>query len=343
MHPALRRPSCRSRADEAHAFAASRLGAAAPAALAVHDRLVAAAVETPGGRPRRLPSISLDGTPLVYSCAAGAGTPLRLLVDPGGLGLDVPAQLRHALALGERLLADAGWGAAAAGVRALAEAAAPDGVSASLRGGAWLGLVAGPGGLAQLRTYLDLRAGSEPERWQRVADALAPLARAGDEPAFGALVERVAGRAAPVGLGAAVARGRLRVVRLYAAIPHPDEAALAALVPDARPLAALLADRLGPFPREGITVGYDLHVAGGALVPPGSRTKIDVCCLGHADAARRVWRLARDLRADADELDGFLADLDRCFGGSLVQYASVGLSSGRPPRLTVYAQPAARA
>src|SRR6516165_8457651 len=68
-----------------------------PAERALHAQLLSAALEAETAPPSRAPFVSLDGTPLVYSCAVGKTDGFRLLVEPGALTRDRPSQIDYAL------------------------------------------------------------------------------------------------------------------------------------------------------------------------------------------------------------------------------------------------------
>jgi hypothetical protein len=210
-----------------------------------------------------------------------------------------------------------------------------------LRGGAWIGLVAGPP--VELRLYLDLRRGGARARWQRVADALGPFVE--DRAAAGmltALARRVAPHAVPVGLCASVAAGALRGLRLYAGLHAPSPRSMSAIGGVPAEVVAAIGAELGPLAPQEAIAGFDLELdERGALRPRLGRTKLDVACLGRAPAAvgRALPRLAARLRVDDHPLAVLRGDLDACFGGHLVQYVSLSARSGAA-RMTIYAQPA---
>lgn len=297
--------------------------------------LLAAAGEHLPGPPRRRPFVSLDGTPLVYS-ASTADRSLRLLVEPGALALDVPQQIERALGLLDDALAALGWRSAADEIDAVVRGALPPTAAGArvLRGGVGVGLAAAPGNRLELRLYLDLRAGPADDRWQRVAAATAPIADAAVRAALQTLANRVVPLALPVGL-AAVVRGRLAGLRLYAGVEHPTPRALATLTG----LAPRIVDAfgaLGTFGPQQVTVAYDLQVVDGALEPELVRTKADACTLGRdVDPA---W-LARTLGLDPAPLLELAAAVTDTYGGAIVQHVGVGCR-GSAVEASIYVQPA---
>ena len=327
--------SRRSRSEAGSALLA-RLGPSDTAVTAVHDLLLEAAGEHLPGRPRRRPFVSLDGTPLVYS-ASTAGRSLRLLVEPGALALDVPAQVERALDLLDDALTALGWRSAADEIDAVVRGALPPTVEGTrvLRGGVGVGLAAGPRDRLELRLYLDLRAGPPDDRWQRVAAATAPFADAGVRAALQALADRVVPLAVPVGL-AAVVRGVLAGLRLYVGVEHPTPRALTTLT--ALPPRAVEAfGTLGTFGPQQVTVAYDLQVVDGALEPELVRTKADACTLGR-DVD--LGGLARALGLDPAPLLELVAAVTDAYGGAIVQHVGVGCRGGTT-EASIYVQPAA--
>lgn len=325
-------------------------------ALVLHDALIAAALDVPGGPAVRRPSMCHDGTPVTYSAAldaAGPCSPLRLLVEPGGCAIDVPRQLDGTLGLLHALLAERGWDGARAELDRVSAAVLPTrrDVTSAWWGGAWLGLVAEPGAPTQLRLYLNLRWGSPQQRWQRALDAICGAA----DPSLTATLDGLVGTCAPVGvpvgLGLAFAAGELRALRLYVGVHAPARTGPAALLPPelrhqeevARRFGVLATQRLGPAPAQSVTAGYDLLLRDGVVQPGIARCKVDLSCQP-LDAAGRVQAelVAREFAAvlglDAGELDRFQDDLDDAYGGSTLEFLSLGI---RPDRtgMSVYGKP----
>lgn len=324
----------RTSVEQGVAFRQRRFPQAPPAAQTVFDLLVAAALEEPDEPRRRAPSIALDGTPPVLSGGpGGAVTPLRLLVDPGGLARDVPEQADFALAVLGTLLGQLDWRAAAGDVNAIVAAVLPPSAeeARTLRGGAWLGLSCGLDVL-ELRLYLDLRRGPMGARWGRVGRAFRGLGDGETLAALCALAERIAPHVEPVGLGTVVADGAVRGLRLYAGLRAPDAASLAAVGAHD---ATALCRALGPFAAQSVTVGFDFGVRDGVLRGPG-RTKVDVACLDRdpGDTLTAIAQLAGAAGLDRAAVPALLDDVDGCFGGAQLQYASFA-----PGQITAYVQP----
>jgi len=322
-------------------FLARRLASSDdPALHAVHELLVAAATEEAAPARRRLPFVALDGTPFVYSHKTGSGG-FRLLAEPGALARDVPSQIDFALETLDGIVGLLGWRAAAGDVNDVVRAALPptaDGAR-ELRGGVALGVAADDE--LEVRVYLDLRGGTGVERWQRVANALAPFAGAEVEATFRRLVERAAPLAVPVGLAAVLRDAALRGLRLYVGVERAGRAELEALT--ALPAAMLdpFRDLLGPFRPQRVTVAFDFVLLDGALRAALARTKLDACRLSVPDDAARA-QMADLLDAyalDATSARSFLEDLDASFGGATIQYLGLGVR-GPTTEVTVYAQPA---
>lgn len=291
---------------------------------------------------RRRAIVALDGTPVVYSQSTRpGGDPLRVLVEPGSPARDVPAQVDFTLATLDALLGAAGWRSAAAGLDAVAHAALPptaEGARA-LRGGAALGLAAGANGF-DLRLYLDLRAGTASERWQRAASAFGAVGSARSEGTFVAIAERAAPLGVPVGIAAVVRAGELRGLRLYIGVEDTSVASLAALSGAAPAVVSAFRGALGPFAPQTVTAAFDLAVQEGALQPRLVRAKLDACTLDrpHERAVHGLHVLLDALDLPTAGGDALLADLDRCFGSSRIQYAGLGVRGGEH-EVTAYAQP----
>lgn len=291
---------------------------------------------------RRRAIVALDGTPIVYSQSTRpGGDPLRVLVEPGSPARDVPAQVDFTLETLDALLGIAGWRPAAAALDAVAHAALPPSAEAAraLRGGAALGLAAGEDGF-DLRLYLDLRAGAARERWRRAACAFGTVGSARSEATFVAIAERAAPLGVPVGIAAVLRESELRGLRLYIGLEDTSAASLAALSGAAPAVVGAFCDALGPFAPQAVTAAFDLAVHEGALQPRLARAKLDACTLDrpHEHAVRRLHVLLDALHLPGAGSDGLLADLDRCFGCSRIQYVGLGLRGGNH-EVTVYAQP----
>jgi hypothetical protein len=320
----------------------------------VHGLLLAAADVPQPPLALRRPSMCHDGTPLVYSVALDGDrpSPFRLLVEPGGTGIDVPAQVDCALDALDRGLAICGWDRAGAGLRTIASIVFPGDREAMRRwwGGAWIGLVLSPEAL-EMRLYANLRWGDARARWQRACDAICAFADERLTPTLEDLMARVAPVAVPVGLGVAISGDALRALRLYAGVHSPTPEAIEAALPrriagGAEPvgaLAALFEERFGAMPPQSVTLGYDFLLAENRVQPGVARTKVDVSCqLIDDDRRDEAWDLAHALAdrlgTDLEELDEFERALGASFGGSQVEFVSLGLRE-RATSMSVYAKP----
>ncbi|MBJ7332597.1 MAG: hypothetical protein JHC95_22065 [Solirubrobacteraceae bacterium] len=325
---------------------AARAGAVDADAHVLHGELLAATFDVPSGPTIRRPSMCHDGTPITYSAAldGGGATPLRLLVEPGGCAIGVPEQLEGTLAFLRRLLDEREWTAARAHLDRICGAVLPADLQMTNRwwGGAWLGLVAEPGAPTQLRTYLNLRWGSAQARWQRAIDAICGAAGPELTPTLDGLLQTCAPVGVPVGVGLAFAAGDLRALRLYVGVHDPAQTGLAALLPpelaEQREVVAafdaLAAERLGPPRPQSVTAGYDFLLANGTVLPRIPRCKLDVSCqpldeTGREAAGELAREHAAQLGHDASELDRFEADLAHAFGGSTLEFVSLGVRRDR--------------
>jgi hypothetical protein len=305
---------------------------------------------------RRRASLTLDGTPVVYSAEVGRAVGnrrLRLLVEPGNLDLDVAGHLACALATLRRLHELLGWPAPDEAIGGIWERIVPpdpDSVSAWW-GGAWLGAALGGALPPELRLYLNLRHGDAAARWQRVADVLCGYADEELIEPFQRLLARVGPRAIPVGLGCVIRRGSLAGIRLYAGVHAPAPEAVAACCSLALSHAAAraaeafcdsFATAFGSPRPQAVTISHDFALdTAGELRPEPTRFKVDVSCQPIRDRAALIaWVDAVRARSalGAAPLGTFVDALERAFGGWDVEYLSASFTSD-VDKLTVYARP----
>jgi hypothetical protein len=323
----------------------------------LHDTLCQATFAVPAvDVQRRRASMCHDGTPILYSLELTRSSEcpaFRMLVEPGGVGLTVAEQINHSLRVADILLHRFGWQSAVDDLNSIAAFVFPKD-SATVNqwwGGIWLGADM-ESRRNELRLYLNLRYGEAQVRWQRVADVLAWF---GDESLvvpFDALHRHAAPQAIPVGMGIVVAEGRIRGLRLYAGLHEPGISSILSARPDQfsgadddiRLLCDTFTARFGAFVRQSVTLGYDFSLdEAGQLQPNVARTKIDVSCQHIPPAARpalvpMLEDLSTHWELDATLVEGFLQDLDSCFGGRDIEYFSVGFRA-RLDHATIYAKP----
>jgi hypothetical protein len=319
--------------------------------------MLRSALDVPPQRiPLRRPSLSLDGTPFVYSLKLSpspAPPGFRMLVEPGGVGITVAEQIDYTLLSLDALARRLGWTRLGEDLNPWFRRLLPGDASAvrSDWGGLWLGLsVDGPD--PELRAYVNLRRGDARARWARFADAMAVFATQELEAPFLALVRRLAPLAIPVGVAAAIRRGRVAGLRLYAALFHPraDDACAAlgleasAAADEVRALFAAYSADLGPLPPQGATLALDFRVRdGGGVDEDLARVKVDLCCALLPDEVQATrttpWLLSRHAAVGIDPapLAAFLDDLRDCFGGHEIDYVSLGFRRGAP-EITTYAR-----
>jgi hypothetical protein len=326
-------------------------------------RELAASIAPPGDEAawRRRPSISDDGTPIVLSwkIGRGHGNALRLLVEPGNLGMNVAQQIAFALARLDSLLGLLTWRCAAADINAVTTKVFPSDPAATRGwlGGIWLGAnvlpsSSGSSDDADLRLYLNLRHGDAPSRWRRLAILISSFVSSSHEAFFDNWLATVSPRAIPVGLGVVVAAGRVGAIRPYVCVYDPTLASLSALsspVSTVAPQALKeahesFADWFGPVRPQTVTVGYDfVRDTTGAFLPTVSRVKVDICChLVTPDQALQLpsW-IAQLLAAwslESWSLAQFLEDVGAVWGGSGIRYLSLGFAPALD-HVTVYAKP----
>ena len=321
-----------------------------------YGRLIESVVAVPDYTvPLRRPSMCHDGTPVVFSATldSSGGAPIRVLVEPGGIGVDLPTQINCALGVLDAILTDLEWGRASDQVNVITPLVFPRCASATRNwwGGIWLGLVSDTDGL-QIRFYLNFRWGDHRVRWQRAVDVICAFSTDEMTPVLRDLYSRTASVAIPVGMGVGISGGAVRVLRLYLGVHRPMVATLCNFLPprltssshEVELLCRRYSARFGEFGPQTFTLAYDFLLdGGGCLVSDVARVKLDVCCQVLAAYQRHqakdlVRDLARHLNFDVTGFERFDSDLHEVFGGSVVEFVSLGL---RQPEvsLTVYAKP----
>jgi hypothetical protein len=345
---------------------AASFAADGPGAILLGE--LAASIDASGAPAQwqRRPSLSFDGTPLVLSCklAREADPALRVLVEPGHLGMTVAQQVACALTRLDGMLGRLGWRQAVAQINAIASCVFPHDAADTAHwwGGIWLGasvaacVSAGAestGADADLRLYLNLRHGDASARWRRLRAVLAAFAQGQAIPGLPAWMSMVAEHAIPVGLGMVVSAAGVIALRVYVGVATPSLAVLTALahsvddaaVPELATVHDGFTDRFGPMPAQSVTAGFDFlrsrsDVQGQISI---RRTKFDLCC-DLIDPARRplllpwIRQLLADQALDAAPLATLLGDIDAIWGGSRIQFLSLGFQP-RFDHLTVYVLP----
>lgn len=323
----------------------------------VHQHLVGGVLAVPPCTvPVRRPSLCHDGTAVVYSVQLQKDShepAFRMLVEPGGLGIDVREQIKFARRQADGLLEYLGWSGISPELEAIYAKAFPAQNEAlgQFWGGVWLGCAIGPRRL-ELRFYLNLRFGAAIARWQRVADMMTQFADTSLTEPFREWVTRVFPFGIPVGLGVVLAQGHVAGLRIYVGVHNPSIGNLRAMHADGLTdggelLTELYGDfvnNFGPLPRQSATVSFDFRLDDtGRLEPRITRTKFDICChLLQPDQKGAAWGLAE--RAvntwglDPGTLTKFRNDLNKIFGGADIEFISTGFCEG-PSFLTIYARP----
>lgn len=354
--------------------------AAAPSGRRLHAALLDA-VDDPTEPWQRRPSLCHDGTPVVYSYKSGGqGGGLRILVEPGARSAPVSRQIDDALRTSQALCALIDGEHVAALLQETATAALPPTTDERDRlwGGVWLGAVIGAA-KAELRIYVNLRHGAPLERWQRVADLLAPLAPKQLEPQVARWMQSLSPHALPVGLGLAVRGGRLLALRIYTGHATPTRASLIQScrveAEAASVLEQVVADfeqRFGALRPQSVTTGHDFVLDQASRIVDLGRCKVDLSCQAvPADqrCALEAWvqRTFGELSAPpftaiddrrrstpaeiaaraassppAWTLDRFTAALHTHWGGSTTEFLSLGFAGDALSHTTVYAKPGPR-
>lgn len=311
---------------------------------------------------RRRPSLAADGTPIVLSCKIGYtdGDALRLLIEPGSLGMTVAQQIAFSLERLDSLLGLLGWRNAVADINDITTQVFPFDPAATSGwwGGIWLGANVLPSIAischVDLRIYLNLRYGDAAERWQRLAALITSFVSPAMAPILDRWLATVTPHAIPVGLGIVVAAGRVYGIRPYLGVYHPTLGSLSALsshfsTADPRELAEAydsFTDRFGSIHPQAVTVGYDFirDMAGNSPKAIG-RVKVDICCYLVAPDRRSMlisWitQLLTAWSFESGSLTAFLEDLHTVWVGSEIQFLSLGFTSSLD-HVTVYVKPCA--
>jgi hypothetical protein len=321
-----------------------------------YRRLIESAVNVHDyAAPLRRPSMCHDGTPVVFSATLDPSgrAPIRVLVEPGGIGVDVPVQINCALGVLDAILTDLEWGAAADQVNVITPLIFPRcaSVTRDWWGGIWLGLVSDTDGL-QIRFYLNSRWGDHRARWQRAVDVICAFSANEMTPVLRDLYSRTASVATPVGMGVGISGGAVRVLRLYLGVHRPTVETLCNALPprlmcssqEVELLCRRYSDRFGDLGPQTFTLGYEFLLdGGGRAVPDVARVKLDLCCQMLADYQRHeakdlVRDLARHLGFDIAGFARFDSDLYEVFGGSVVEFVSLSLLQFGAS-LTAYSKP----
>jgi hypothetical protein len=325
----------------------------------VHGALLAATFDVEqAAANRRRASISVDGTPVVYSLqlTRGADRPaFRMLCEPGGLAIPVAEQIDFSRGVLRALTGRLGWRTAQAELDEILARVIPGDPAAMSNwwGGLWIG-AAMLGEAAEIRVYVNLRHGEYLSRWQRIADLLAPFADQRLVPAVRQWMDTAGLVAIPVGVGAVLTAAGVPVVRVYLGVETPcmdafrtargrqsdeSDAALAGF-------CAAFEACYGRFRRQSVTLGYDFAREGDGLFRPGiSRFKVDVS-FGHIAAGAEpsadafiASRIDSAFPGGSASYRQFRTDLEECFGGSSIEYASLATRGERLSEMTVYARP----
>jgi hypothetical protein len=322
----------------------------------LHTALVAASVNELQEKAKlRRASMCLDGTPVVYSLKSQRNTallPLRMLVEPGGLGITVSEQINVSLRLVDEILHRMGWLSVISDLNAVIPRVFPwdASIAEKLWGGIWLGCELSFDEI-QFRIYLNLRYGDAHSRWQRFADVLSLFGDSSHATPLKSLIKQVLPYAIPVGLGIALSE-KIRAIRLYVGMYDPNyESILKAGIDklhgsqfDVSVICNSFTNAFGPFVQQSVTLGYDFILKSGRLVSPKiKRTKLDISCqLIKKDNLHLLIPLITDLLLEWDldnkQLNNFLKDMIECFGGFDIEFLSFGFVE-RLEHITVYAKP----
>jgi len=327
--------------------------------LSLYVRLLSVCFDLKDGREqRRCASISVDGTPVVFShkVSADQSSPsLRFICEPGGVCTSTEQQVRTARQLLNALTAQLGWVSAQRETDEILSHVIPDDPSRMDRwwGGMWLGAVFGDQ-ILEIRVYVNLRDGDFFSRWQRVADLLSPFADPLLVPVVRDWIDSAGRVAIPVGVGMVLTSVGVPVVRIYLGIEHPGMDAIRVARGSgfhcSDSLLAGFCERFqatyGPFGRQSMTVGYDfVRAPERTFRPVIDRFKVDVS-FGHLDRTsvpppeEFICRQVMEAFPSAERsCSDFFENMEACFGGSEVEYFSLGTRDSTLREMTVYARP----
>lgn len=307
---------------------------------------------------RRRASISVDGTPVVYSVQltpSGDRPSFRILCEPGGLGITVQEQIDHSRRILQALTKRLGWYSAQSVVDEILAHVIPNDPAAlsDWWGGLWVG-AAMRSDVAELRVYANLRYGELIARWQRVADLLAPFADERLLPTVHEWMDTAGRVATPVGVGVVLTSSGVPVVRVYLGVERPGMDAIRIArghrfhgsdAPMTEFCEAYVTT-YGPFCRQSMTLGYDFfREPGGLFQPEIARFKVDVA-FGHirttVHPSPDTFIFEQIMCIFPDAAGSYLAfrdDLAVCFGGSDIEYLSLSTRGDCLSEMTVYVRP----
>jgi hypothetical protein len=329
----------------------------------IHQMLIESTLgPTSGSIPLRRASLCRDNTPIVYSqylspqeigSSNGEQKSIRILVEPGGIGITIAEQINKTLFTTDQIIHYMGWQNVIDDLNGIVVRVFPLDASALSHwwGGMWLGLAAYPNDI-QFRLYMNLRYGSEKARWQRFADVLGFLGDETLEEPLKQLISNVAPTAIPVGLGVVLANSRIATLRLYVGVHQPNQKTLHSLLlgldgPDGSIVARLCEGfkvMNGEFNSQSVTAGYDFHLDHSGIIEPCiARSKLDISCQclpqEHEPALLAlISRLSKEWQLDENQLKNFLSDLSKSFGAYRIEYISFSFAD-EMPKITVYAKP----
>ena len=303
---------------------------------------------------RRRLAISAAGVPVVYSykCTPRDRSSFRMLAEPGGTGITVAEQVELSRALLDRAIKHFAWINACTPVNAMLDALLPSDPDsyAAWHGGIGFGFESSDRG-PELRVYVNVRHGDLLARWQRIVDAIGEIADERTEPALREIVDIASPRAVPAGLAFAMDDRGVTGLRVYCGMSDASADGVTAALPRvlsaaAPSIAAFLrsyVDSCGELVSQDVTVAYDFAAHDGLLHPTVARYKVDVFCERVSGGDRdglMAWLKAQVVSRDlpASGLYRFLNDVDEQFGGSALQYVSLG-SRDRGEELSVYCIP----
>jgi len=309
--------------------------------------------------PRREQSICYGEIPVTYSLKYGkAAAPpsFRMVLEPGGIGINVASQIDWSLRTLDGILSKMGWLRAADTLNRITPIIHPKDAedTRDWHGGMWLGMDASNEEALSLKVYMNLRHGSAQERWQRVANVVSKLGSPDIEPVVRRTISDTQGRGIPVGIGFHLGHKGLTGIRLYVCLFQPASDVVALLCDSFFPSASAdVKDYCNQFEREhgefkdqSVTLGYDFATSEkGRLTSRPVRFKAELACFGlTAQQHERLpnW-FEQQLKNFSMSHDEFTADLNKIrsvFSSYIPQYVTLGVKD-TVCHLTFYLEPCA--
>ncbi len=288
----------------------------------------------------RRPSISDDGEPVVLSLKIDnkVDTAIRILVESGSLRMSVPQQVAYSLTKLDDLLGELGWRDVIQIINSITTKIFPINFSDTIawRGGMWLGAEVVPNsGKSELRIYFNLRHGNAAERWNKLSDIITSFSSSSVNPYLDEWISASSSMAIPVGVAIVISANKVVGVRAYLGVQQPTLDVILKLIgtitkDNERILTKVVdsfIDTFGNMQQQSVTMGYDFF----PNCKDVARVKVDICC--HLIDSKFSYKLIiwlkeilKYLSYKEKYLSNFLSDVNSFWGGSVVQFLSLGFT-----------------